>query len=84
MSLGDFLQYFPNRVENLVNMVLLNDQGWRKGDNIASRPDHQAFLVTFEKGVERPGRWLAGDRFKFNRPDKAQISQVNDMRLAIQ
>src|SRR5262245_1967751 len=47
----DGLKHFAEFVEHFVYVVLLDDQRWRQGDNVAGDADQQSLVISLEEGL---------------------------------
>src|SRR5690349_17221394 len=71
-------------VDQLVDLALGDDQRRRQRDNVAGGADQCPLLEGFHEGREGALAWAAGDRLELDSADEADVSDIDDMRLALQ
>ena len=67
------------RVDELVDVLLLDDQRRGQGDDVAGRADQAALLESLDEGGEGPLRRLAADRLQLDGADQADVADVDDV-----
>ena len=78
------LQNHRQRVEELIDLTLGDDEWWGHRDDIASLANKQVVLKCFHEPVVGAFRWFAGCGIEFDCPDEADVANIDDVRQAFQ
>eukprot|EP01022_Parablepharisma_sp_SALTPOND_P021543 TRINITY_DN427_c0_g3_i1.p1 TRINITY_DN427_c0_g3~~TRINITY_DN427_c0_g3_i1.p1 ORF type:complete len:877 (-),score=398.28 TRINITY_DN427_c0_g3_i1:14792-17422(-) len=81
---GQGLEDGRQLAEQLVDLLLVDHQRWRQGDDVAGHADQDAIVEGTHEGVIGAGADAAGNGRQLDAGDQADGAHVDDMRQAAQ